>query len=217
MAECGIEAMPLSPETLKLYEAQFFGFTPQTCMLRVYSAFQDCLHDILMTVEAVFVRKLAGEKPPEKLSQQARECTSKLHAFLQERIQRLSSRMDALLVDSVLSIPPNVLLPEDGPHKEQPRDMKELLELEGELAQLQQCYQAEVCARQALLAELEEQREVQEDLDNLLRWIGELRASWMQGGLGDVQESLTFMTRTVKHVRDVMQGITQKSSMLDHH
>ncbi|KAJ8394742.1 hypothetical protein AAFF_G00043420 [Aldrovandia affinis] len=206
---------PLSPETLKLYEAQFFGFTPQTCMLRVYSAFQDSLYDILVTVEAVFVKKLGGANPPPEVCQQARKCTEKLLQYLQERIQRLSSRMETLLVNNVLSVPQNVLLPEDQPHKKYPQGMQSLLNLETELAEMQQSYQAEMCARQALLTELEEQREAQEQLDGLLKWIGELRVTWMQGGMGSVQDSFTFMSQTVRTLQDMMKELGRKSKGLE--
>ncbi|KAG9341453.1 hypothetical protein JZ751_019263 [Albula glossodonta] len=215
MAECTKEVDPQSLEALKLYEAQFFGFTPQTCMLRVYSAFQESLYDILVTVEAVFVKKFGGADPPPKLCQQARECSEKLLKFLRERIQRLSSRMESLLVNNVLSVPQNVLLPDDQPHKKYPQGVKQLLKLENELAELQQSYQAEVCARQALMAELEEQREVQEQLDGLLKWIAELRHTWMQGGMGSVQDSFTLMTQTVKNLQDIMKDITRKSKGLE--
>uniref|UniRef100_A0A673ZKI8 Protein MIS12 homolog n=1 Tax=Salmo trutta TaxID=8032 RepID=A0A673ZKI8_SALTR len=77
----------MSPSSLKLYEAQFFGFTPQTAPFRT------------------------------QLRSRARECSQKLQIFLQERFKRLSCRMDTVLVNNVLSVPPNMLLPDDQPHK----------------------------------------------------------------------------------------------------
>lgn len=117
----------LSPSTLKLYETQFFGFTPQTCMLRVYSAFQDCMYEILPVVEKVCVRQLSeGESDgaEELLQSRARECSRKLQQFLEERFKRLSERMEALLVNRCFSVPPNVLLPEDKSHNSYPQDIK---------------------------------------------------------------------------------------------
>ncbi len=109
---------------LKLYETQFFGFTPQTCMLRVYSAFQDCLCDILPVVEKVCVRQLSKGKSDELLQSRARECSRKLQQFLEERFKQLSERMEALLVNHCFSVPPNVLLPEDKPHSKYSQDIK---------------------------------------------------------------------------------------------
>uniref|UniRef100_A0A8C7KDK2 Protein MIS12 homolog n=1 Tax=Oncorhynchus kisutch TaxID=8019 RepID=A0A8C7KDK2_ONCKI len=213
-AEKSEEAM--SPSSLKLYEAQFFGFTPQTCMVRVYSAFQDCLNELLLVVEAVFVRKLSGTEPNgEQLHLRARECTQKLQIFLQERFKRLSGRMETVLVNNVLSVPPNVLLPDDQPHKKYPQRLEEVLKLESSLAELQQAYQVEVCARQALLAELEEQREVQEQLDGILRWIGELQAAWMQEGMGSFHNSFCVMMQSVKKLQAVFGEINKKSKRLD--
>lgn len=119
------ETDSLPPSALKLYEAQFFGFTPQTCMLRVYSAFQDCLYDILPVVEKVCVRQLSkGESDgaEELLRSRARECSRKLQQFLEDRFKQLSERMEALLVHRCFSIPPNVLLPEDESHSRYPQD-----------------------------------------------------------------------------------------------
>lgn len=207
--------LSFSADSLKLYEAQFFGFTPQTCMIRVNSAFLDCLYEMLLVVESVFVRKVSqGREPPEELRLETRECTQKLHGFLQERFGKLSGRMESLLVPSVLSVPGNVLLPEDEPHRRHPQSHEQLLELEASIADLQRSYQAEVCARQALLAELEEQRETQERLEEVLGWIQELRRSWKHEGMGDIQESFRHIMETAKHVQSVMGKITKKSSSL---
>uniref|UniRef100_A0AAZ3R4Q5 Protein MIS12 homolog n=1 Tax=Oncorhynchus tshawytscha TaxID=74940 RepID=A0AAZ3R4Q5_ONCTS len=169
----------MSPSSLKLYEAQFFGFTPQTCMVRVYSAFQDFLNELLLVVEAVFVRKLSGTEPNgEQLCSRARECSQKLQIFLQERFKRLTCLMETVLVNNVLSVPPNVLLPDDQPHKKYFQRLEEVLNLESSLAELQLVYQAEVCGRQALL-----------QLDGILRWIVELQAAWMQEGMASFHDS----------------------------
>lgn len=125
--EVDAEADGLAPSTLKLYEAQFFGFTPQTCMLRIYSAFQDCLYDILPVVEKVCVRQLSrGESDgsEELLRARARECSRKLQHFLEERFKQLSERMEALLVNRCFSVPPNVLLPDDKSHSNYPQDVQ---------------------------------------------------------------------------------------------
>lgn len=121
------DAGSLSSSALKLYETQFFGFTPQTCMLRVYSAFQDCLYDILPVVEKVCVRQLSkgdSEGEEARLQSRARECSRKLQLFLEERFKQLSERMEALLADRCFSVPPNVLLPEDKSHSSYPQGIQ---------------------------------------------------------------------------------------------
>lgn len=121
------DAGSLSSSALKLYETQFFGFTPQTCMLRVYSAFQDCLYDILPVVEKVCVRQLSkGDSQGEeaRLQSRARECSRKLQLFLEERFKQLSERMEALIADRCFSVPPNVLLPEDKTHSSYPQGIQ---------------------------------------------------------------------------------------------
>ncbi|XP_076867210.1 protein MIS12 homolog isoform X2 [Brachyhypopomus gauderio] len=184
--------------------------------MRVNSAFQDCLYEMLVVVESVFMRKLSqGKDAPEELSLKTRECTQKLLQFLQERFRKLSGRMEALLTNSVLSVPANVLLPEDEPQRKYPHSREHLLKLEASIAELQQAHQAEVCARQALLAELEEQRETQEQLEEVLTCVEELRLGWKREGMGNVREGFRHMIQTVTHLQSVMGEIKKKSESLD--
>ncbi|KAG7279151.1 hypothetical protein CRUP_022346 [Coryphaenoides rupestris] len=208
----------LSQSALKLYEAQFFGFTPQTCMLRIYSAFQECLCGILVVVEKVCVRKLVRKRPDAKpdeelLRAQARECSHKLQGFLEQRFRSLSKRMEALLVDNCFSIPPNVILPGDTPHQKHPQSSQELMRVESSLAALHRTHKAELCARQALLAELEEQRVVQEQLEGILRWVGELQAAWLKEGLGSFHDSFPTVMESVKKLQDAIGEICTKTSL----
>ncbi|XP_056268654.1 protein MIS12 homolog [Pseudoliparis swirei] len=208
--EADEEADSVPPSILKLYETQFFGFTPQTCMLRVYSAFQDSLCDILLVVEKVCVRQLSKGEPAEAeelLRSRARECSRKLQQFLEERFKRLSERMDALLADRCLSVPPNVLLPEDQLHKSYPQHIEEVLRRESSIADLQRAYEAEVCARQALLAELEEQSEVQKQLDGILTWVRELQAAWVKEGNGSFHDSFRLVMESVKKLQDAVAEV----------
>lgn len=116
-----------SLSSFKLYETQFFGFTPQTVMLRVYSAFQDCLCDILPVLEKVCVRKLRKGKSDgeaEQLQSKARECSRKLQVFLEERFKKMWGHIEALLSEKCFSVPTNVLLPADKSHSSYPQDIK---------------------------------------------------------------------------------------------
>ncbi|XP_076593571.1 protein MIS12 homolog [Chaetodon auriga] len=200
--------------TLKLYETQFFGFTPQTCMLRVYSAFQDSLYDILPVVEKVCVRQLSkGESDGEEelLRSRARECSRKLQQYLEERFKQLSERMEELLLNRCLSVPSNVVLPEDKSHSKHPQGTQEVLRLESSLADLQRAYEAEVCARQALLAELEEQREVQKQLDGVLTWVRELQVAWVKEGNGSFHESFGLVMESVKKLQEAVREVCTKA------
>nr|XP_019935891.1 PREDICTED: protein MIS12 homolog [Paralichthys olivaceus] len=212
--EVGAEADSLFPSTLKLYEAQFFGFTPQTCMLRVYSVFQDCMYDILPVVEKVCVRQLSkgeSDAAEELLRTRARECSRKLQQFLEERFKQLLERMEALLVNRCFSVPPNVLLPEDQAHNKYPQELQDVLRLESSLTDMQRAYEAEVCARQALLAELEEQKEVQKQLDGILTWVRELQAAWVKEGNGNFGESFRLVMESVKNLQEAVAEVYKKA------
>ncbi|KAI7813547.1 protein MIS12-like protein, partial [Triplophysa rosa] len=203
-------------ESLQLYEAQFFGFTPETCTLRVRNAFLDSLNHILVAVESVFVKRLSpGQEPSAELRLTARESTQKLRRFLQERFEVMFQRMKGMLMDRVLTIPPSVLLTDDQLHQKYPEGKEELMKLQSSIAILQQAYEADVRAKQALLAELEEQKETQKQLDEVLRWIEELRVSWRQEGMGNVQDSIRYMMETVGQLQDVVGKIGKQSKELD--
>ncbi|XP_051515834.1 protein MIS12 homolog [Myxocyprinus asiaticus] len=213
MAESGAS---MGSESLQLYEAQFFGFTPETCTSRVRDAFRDSLNHILLAVESVFVKRLcSGEEPSAELRLKARESTQKLRHFLQERFEVMFQRMKGMLMDRVLSIPHNILLPNDQLHQKYPEGKEDLTKMQDSIAKLQQAYQAEVCAKQALLAELEEQKETQKQLDEVLRWIEELRLSWRREGMGSVQDSIRHMMETVGQLQDVVGKISKQNKGLD--
>ncbi len=203
-------------ESLQLYEAQFFSFTPETCTVRVRDAFRDSLNHILVAVESVFVKRLCPDQdPPAELRLTARESTQKLRQFLQERFEIMFQRMKGMLMDRILSIPHNVLLPDDQLHQKYPEGKEDLMKLQDSIANLLQAYEAEVCAKQALLAELEEQKETQKQLDEVLRWIEELRVSWRREGMGNVQDSVRHMMETVGQLQGVLGKINKQNKNLD--
>ncbi|XP_051919535.1 protein MIS12 homolog [Hippocampus zosterae] len=197
----------LPASSLELYESQFFGFTPQTFMFRLSSAFLECLCDILNVVEKVCVRQLSkGEldaTTEEKIRVQARECSRKLQAFVGESFQQLSERMEEQLVTRCFSVPPNVLLKEDECHRKHPPDTQEMLRLESSLTEVRRAYEAEVCARNALQAELEEQAEVQKQLDGFLAWLRE--------GKGSFQESFQPVATSIKTLQKVIVDVCNKA------
>ncbi|XP_015241938.1 PREDICTED: protein MIS12 homolog [Cyprinodon variegatus] len=212
------EMSRFSSSSLKLYEAQFFGFTPQTCMERIYSSFHECLCDILASVEKVCVSELVKGQPnsaEESVRSRARDCTRQLQLFLEKRFKQLAERMEALLMSRCFIIPPNVLLPEDQSHQKYPQDIEEVLKLESSLADLHRAYEAEVCAREALLAELEEQREVQEQLDDILAWIREMQAAWAKEGNGNFQETFSLVMESIRKLQRAVKEILVHSKTLN--
>lgn len=88
--------------------------------------------------------------------------------------------------------------------------VQDVLRLESTLAELQRAYEAEVCARQALLAELEEQKEVQEQLDGILVWVRELQAAWVKEGMGSFHESFRLVMDSVKRLQDATREVCNK-------
>lgn len=147
--------MSVDPMT---YEAQFFGFTPQTCMLRIYIAFQDYLFEVMQAVEQVILKKLDGIPDCAISPVQIRKCTEKFLCFMKGRFDNLFGKMEQLFLQLILRIPPNVLLPEDKSQETHSYSEEEFHFLQKEIEQLQKKYKTELCTKQALLAELEEQK-----------------------------------------------------------
>ncbi|XP_057674939.1 protein MIS12 homolog isoform X1 [Corythoichthys intestinalis] len=200
--------------TLEIYETQFFGYTPQTFMFRLSSAFMESLCNILSVVERVCVRQLNKGKSDaakeEQLRVQARKCSSKLQAFVRERFKQLSERMETMIVSRCFAIPPNVLLKEDELHKNHPSNTQEMLRLESSLAELRKTYKAEVCARHALQSELEEQEAVQKQLDRFLDWIGVLQVARLMRGVDSVQESSQLVMASVQKLQKSILESTEE-------
>lgn len=86
-----------------------------------------------------------------------------------------------------------------------------MLRLESSLTDLQRAYEAEVCARQALLAELEEQKEVQKQLDGILTWVRELQAAWVKEGNGNFSESFRLVMESVKKLQEAVGEVYKKA------
>ncbi|NXW65749.1 MIS12 protein, partial [Eurystomus gularis] len=199
------------------YEAQFFGFTPQTCMLRVYIAFQDYLFEMMLVVESVILKKLDGF-PGCKISPfQIRKSTEKFLLFMKEHFDRLFSKMEEVLLQLVLNIPKNVLLPEDKVHEEYPYSKEQFQALQDEVRQLQQQYRAEASAGQALRAELEEQKAVQAELEKILQWFDGLENICREHGISNFKESFAFLTRNSKKLQDVLKDVEDKSRRIKKH
>lgn len=83
--------------------------------------------------------------------------------------------------------------------------------LESSFVDLQRAFEAEVCARQALLAELEEQKEVQKQLDGILTWFRELQGAWVKEGNGSFQESFRLVMESVKKLQEAVREVCNKA------
>lgn len=79
------------------------------------------------------------------------------------------------------------------------------------MTDLQRAYEAEVCAKQMLLAELEEQEEAQKQLDGILAWIRELQAAWVKEGNGNFHESFRLVMESVKKLQEAVGEVCNKA------
>uniref|UniRef100_A0A8B9J2H1 Protein MIS12 homolog n=1 Tax=Amazona collaria TaxID=241587 RepID=A0A8B9J2H1_9PSIT len=203
--------MSVNPMT---YEAQFFGFTPQTCMLRVYTVFQDYLFDMVLLVETFILKKLEGLPECGISPLHVRKSTEKFLLFLKENFDELFSKMEEMLLQLVLNIPKNVLLPEDKVHKQYPYSKEQFQALQDEIHQLQEQYKAEVSAGQALRAELEEQEVVQAELEKILQCFVGLENICREHWNCSFGESFAFLTPSLKKLQDKLKDIEEKSKRL---
>ncbi|XP_040280793.1 protein MIS12 homolog [Bufo bufo] len=196
------------------YETQYFGFTPQTCVLRLYISFQDYLFDMLLVVESVILKKI--EKFPEcGISQlEVRQSTEKYLTFVNDRFNQLFQRMEKCLLKMVLNVPRHVLLPEDKVHAEFSFSKEKFDSLQSETRSLQAQCRAESQATRALLAELEEQKVMQAELGKILTWFDGMDKICREHGNFDLLESFAFMAQTSKKLQGSMKEIDEKHKKL---
>ncbi|NXM14363.1 MIS12 protein, partial [Ploceus nigricollis] len=200
-----------------VYETQFFGFTPQTCMLRIYIAFQDYLFEMMLVVEGVMLKKLDGIPGCKISPSEIRKCTEKFLLFMKEHFDKLFAKMEDVLLQLVLNIPKNVLLPEDKVQEQYPCSKEEFQALQDELRQLQQQYREEVAVEQALQTELEEQKVVKAELEKILQCFDELENICRVHGAGNFKESFALLTQSSKKLQDVLKDVEEKSKKLKLH
>ncbi|NXS04125.1 MIS12 protein, partial [Oxylabes madagascariensis] len=200
-----------------VYETQFFGFTPQTCMLRVYIAFQDYLFEMMLVVEGVMLKKLDGIPDCKVSPSQIRKCTEKFLLFMKEHFDKLFTKMEEMLLQLVLNIPKNVLLPEDRVQEQCPYSKEEFQALQDELQQLQRQCRAEAAAEQELRAELEEQKVVKAELEKILQCFDALESICRENGAGNFKESFALLTQYSKKLQDVLKDVKEKSEKMKQH
>ncbi|XP_054988347.1 protein MIS12 homolog [Sorex araneus] len=203
--------MSVDPMT---YEAQFFGFTPQTCMLRIYIAFQDYLFEVMQAVEQVILKKLDGIPECEISPVQIRKCTEKFLCFMKGRFDKLFGKMEQLFLQLILRIPPNILLPEDKSQEVLTYSAEEFQLLHKEIEQLQEKYKTELCTKQAFLAELEEQKIVQAKLKKTLTVFDELENAGRENGTSDFRESLVFLVQNSRKLQNIRENVEKEGEKL---
>ncbi|KAK2509483.1 hypothetical protein MC885_018693 [Smutsia gigantea] len=203
--------MSVDPMT---YEAQFFGFTPQTCMLRIYIAFQDYLFEVMQAVEQVILKKLDGIPGCEISPVQIRKCTEKFLCFMKGRFDNLFGKMEQLFLELILRIPPNILLPEDKSQDTHPYSEEEFQLLQKEIEQLQEKYKTELCTKQALLAELKEQNIVQAKLKQTLALFDELENVGRDHGTSDFKESLVYLVQNSRKLQNIRDNVEKEGKRL---
>ncbi|XP_033053692.1 protein MIS12 homolog [Trachypithecus francoisi] len=195
------------------YEAQFFGFMPQTCMLRIYTTFQDYLFEVMQAVEQVILKKLDGIPHCDISPVQIRKCTEKFLCFMKGHFDNLFSKMEQLFLQLILCIPSNILLPEDK-CKETPYSEEDFQQLQKEIEQLQEKYKTELCTKQALLAELEEQKIVQAKLKQTWTSFDELQNVGRDHGTSDFRESLVSVVQNSRKLQNIRDSVEKESKRL---
>lgn len=195
---------------LMMYETQFFGFSPQTCVLRVHSGIQDSLLDVMLVVERVIHKKLK-ELPDNRVTpSQLRACTESFLQLMKERLDLIFERVEQGILQHIFYIPENILLPEDSVQEQHVYTEKQYQEMQMEIAQLQQSYKCEMMAKHALLNELEEQKMTEIKLEQRVHWLNSLDNTWKNNAVSSIPESLTFVTELAQEIPAVLAKIEEK-------
>lgn len=196
-----------------VYETQFFGFTPQTFMLRLYIAFQDHLSHIMLIAEEAMLNKL--QNVPRNITPSLiRRGTEQFFSFMKGRFENLFGQIEDTLLSTVLSIPKNVLLPEDQVQQTFGYTAEQFQQLQDGIKQQERQLQVERQAGWALQAELEEQKAVQGHLEKILRWMDGLDKAGREEGTGRLQENFAALTKTAAKLHNIAQEVEEKSKRL---
>ncbi|KAG8517127.1 Protein MIS12 [Galemys pyrenaicus] len=177
--------------------------------LGIYIAFQDYLFEVMQAVEQVMLKKLEGLPGCEISPVQIRKCTEKFLCFMKGRFDNLFGKMEQLFLQLILRIPPNILLPEDKSQEMHPCSEEEFHLLQKEIEQLQEKYKTELCTKQALLAELEEQKIIQAKLRETLALFDELENIGRDHGTTGVPE---FDPALCRSYRPASQEVWRRGS-----
>ncbi|XP_041052447.1 protein MIS12 homolog [Carcharodon carcharias] len=197
-------------DRLMTYETQFFGFSPQTCVLRVSSGIQDSLLDVMLVVERVIFKKLK-EMPENSITpSQIRVCTESFLQVMKERFDMIFERVEQGILQHIFYIPENILLPEDKVQEQYPYTEEQCKALQAEIAQLEHSYRGEIMAKHELLAELEEQKLTELRLEQRIHWFNNLDSTWKSNAVSNVPESLAFVRELTLKVPAMLQKIQEK-------
>ncbi|XP_061461175.1 protein MIS12 homolog [Rhineura floridana] len=197
-----------------VYETQFFGFTPETFMLRIHVAFQDHLAHMMLLVEDAILNKLESIRPNKLTPSLIRRSTEQFLSLMKNRFNSLFGKMQDTLLNAVLRIPKNVLLPEDKAQEEFCYTVEEFQRLQNEINQLERRLKAEASAERALHAELEEQKGVQAHLEGILQWFDSLNNIGREEGASNLKESLSASLKTAVELQSIMREVEEKMNKL---
>ncbi|XP_069741017.1 protein MIS12 homolog [Narcine bancroftii] len=206
---CGSRGDFEMADRLMTYQTQFFGFTPQTCTLRIYSGIQDCLLDVMFVVERVVLKKLKELPDNNVTPSQLRACTEGFLGLMKELLDKIFERVNQGILQYIFYIPENILLPEDNVQEQHLYTEEQYQELQMEVAQLQHRYKCEILAKHALLSELEEQKIVVLKLEQRVHWLNFLDSTWKNAV--SVPESLAFVTQLAQEIPAVLANVEEKS------
>ncbi|CAD7682961.1 unnamed protein product [Nyctereutes procyonoides] len=158
----------------------------------------------------VILKKL-GDLPGCEISPvQVRKRTEKFLGFMKGRFDNLFGKMEQLFLQLILHIPPNTLLPADKPQELHPCSEEEFRLLQEEIEQLQEECKTESGAKQALLAELEEQKIMQAQLKQTLVLFDELKNAGRDHGTSDFTESLVFLVQNSRKLQTIRDTVEQE-------
>lgn len=85
--------------------------------------------------------------------------------------------------------------------------------MESSIAATRHAYEAEVCGRRALLAELEEQKILQKRLEEILAWVRDLQVAWLKAGNGGFNESFREVMKSVQKLQEAAGDLQKRSSL----
>ncbi|XP_077992399.1 protein MIS12 homolog [Glandiceps talaboti] len=190
------------------YEAQCFGFTPQSFVNGIYNALIEYLHDGLITAEKFLIQEFRVDREDSKISEEhVRKGTQKIYSRLKNDIGKAVDKLEGYLLSNVLHVPSHVLLPEDKIHQDQTFTEDDVEKVDKELEDLRLKIQNVKYMNAWMLQSMQDIEKVQSKLDSLNAMLDEIEKVHKEAGVSDLKEALVFNISRMKQLQDNVQTV----------
>ncbi|XP_070538312.1 protein MIS12 homolog [Ptychodera flava] len=190
------------------YEAQFFGFTPQSFVDGIYNTLIEYLYDSLNVVEKYIIQEYKLESAESKIPpEQVRQGSQKIFAKMKGEIDKSFDKLEGYMISNIFHIPSHVILPEDKVQLDHAYTEDDEDKLDQELTELRQKIRNTKYMNKWMVENTKNMEQVQGKLDQLSSMLDDLDKAQKDAGVTDLKEAMVFNISRVKQIQDNVKKI----------